>query len=203
MKKIVCYGDSNTFGYSPKNGIRYDEKIRWTSILQKILGTEYRVINEGMCDRTAFVDNPNGLLFSTQKYFPEFISKSENIDVLILWIGTNDLMFQYNLPLNAAEKGLKNLINLAQTKVKKIIIIPPLILNENIFNGYFKNKFDETSIAKSKEIGIIYKNLAEKHNCGYFDINKFVKPSEIDGLHYEENSHKVIAENLAQLFKSI
>lgn len=52
MKKIVCYGDSNTFGYNPKNGFRFDKNIRWTSVLQKNLGKEFEIINEGMCDRT-------------------------------------------------------------------------------------------------------------------------------------------------------
>ena len=46
---------------------------------------------------------------------------------------------------------------------------------------------------KSKEIRIIYKKLAEVHNCIYFDVNKYVHPSDFDGLHYDENSHKIIS----------
>ena len=198
--KIICYGDSNTFGYNPKDGSRYDENIRWTSILQKNLGKEHEVINEGMCDRTGFVDNPNGILFSGSKHFTEFISKSENVDYLILWIGTNDLMFRYNISLFTIEKGLDNLILLAQTTTKNIIIIPPVILTNQILKGCFSDRFDETSIMKSKEIRIIYKKLAEVHNCIYFDVNKYVHPSDFDGLHYDENSHKIIAEKLTQLF---
>ena len=59
MKKIICYGDSNTFGYNPKDGSRFDENIRWTSLLQKNLGVEYEVINEGMCDRTGTFQSLN------------------------------------------------------------------------------------------------------------------------------------------------
>ena len=121
MKKIICYGDSNTFGYNPKDGSRFDENIRWTSLLQKNLGAEYVVINEGMCDRTGFVNNPKGELFSAPKHFPEFITKSGNIDLLILWIGTNDLQFLYNISLSTIERGLENLIKLAKTKAKKYL----------------------------------------------------------------------------------
>ena len=77
MKKIICYGDSNTFGYNPKDNSQFDENTRWTSLLQKNLGSEYEVKNEGMCDRTGFVNNPKGFLFSAQKHFPKFISKEE------------------------------------------------------------------------------------------------------------------------------
>ena len=200
MKKIICYGDSNTFGYSPKDGSRYSENIRWTSLLQNNLGKEYEVINEGMCDRTGFVDNKNGFLFSGSKHFPELIKKSDIIDVLILWIGTNDLQFQYDISLDEIKDGLENLIKLAQLKAKRIIIIPSVTLSDNILDGYFVCQFDKISIIKSKKAPEVYKKLAEIYKCEFFDINKYVKPSDYDGLHYGENSHKIIADKLAQLF---
>ncbi len=200
MKNIVCYGDSNTFGYNPTDGTRYDENTRWTSILQKYLGTEYKVMEEGMCDRTGFVENPNGFLFSGPKHFPHFIKESGNIDFLVLWIGTNDLMFKYNIDFNTIENGLKNLIILAQTKAKKVIIIPPVILSEKILQSSFGDSFDKTSIAKSKKVGKIYKNLTNTYNCVFFDINEFATPSDFDGLHFDTNTHKIIAEKLSKLF---
>ena len=199
MKKIICYGDSNTFGYNPKDGSRFDENTRWTSILQKELGAEYEVINEGICDRTGFVNNPKGEVFSSPKHFPKFITESENIDILILWIGTNDLQFQYNIGIESIENGLENLIKLAETKAKKIIIAPPVILNEQILQGAFNYQFDETSIVKSREVSTVYQKLANDYDCEYFNVNEFVKPSNPDGLHYDEDSHKIIAKKLSQL----
>lgn len=32
---ILCFGDSNTWGYKPDKSGRYDENIRWTGLLQK------------------------------------------------------------------------------------------------------------------------------------------------------------------------
>ncbi|MBO6257266.1 hypothetical protein J6N69_04455 [bacterium] len=200
MKKIICYGDSNTFGFNPKDGTRFDENIRWTSVLQMSLGVEYEVINEGMCDRTGFIDNDKGFLFSAQRHFPKLISKCGDIDFMILWIGTNDLQFQYKISISAIENGLENLIKIAKTKAKKIIIIPPVILNENILRGYFNCQFDETGIVKSRKVGRIYRTLAGIYGCEFFDVNKLVKPSDIDGLHYDGDSHKIIAENLFRLF---
>lgn len=46
MKTILCYGDSNTYGYNPVDGSRWDKSIRWTGRLQELLGDEYTVIEE-------------------------------------------------------------------------------------------------------------------------------------------------------------
>ena len=37
MKTILCYGDSNTFGYIPETGMRYPKSIRWPGHLQEVL----------------------------------------------------------------------------------------------------------------------------------------------------------------------
>ena len=203
MKKIICYGDSNTFGFNPKDGSRFDKNTRWTAILQKYLGTEYEVINEGACDRTGFVNNPKGFEFSAQRHFPKMISKIDNIDILIIALGTNDLQFQYSISVGAIEKGLENLIKLAQTKAENIIIIPPLILSEKILEGSFNFQFNKTSIVKSRKIGRIYRQISNAYHCNYFDINKFTKPSDVDGLHYNEESHKIIGDNLSNLINKL
>ena len=44
MKKILCYGDSNTFGYNPVDGSRFDDKTRWTALLQENLGSDFEII---------------------------------------------------------------------------------------------------------------------------------------------------------------
>lgn len=197
MKKILCYGDSNTFGFKPKDGERYDKNTRWTGILQNKLGENFEIIEEGMCDRTGFVDNPKGFIFSAQKHFPELISNINKVDIIILALGTNDLQFLYDVNDETIENGLKTLINLAKEKSDEIILIPPVILDETILKGFFNFQFDKTSIEKSKNVGEIYKNLAKTMDCRILDFNEFVKPSKLDGLHYDENSHKLIAEKLA------
>lgn len=203
MKKIICYGDSNTFGFNPKDGSRFDENTRWTAILQKNTENEYEVINEGTCDRTGFVNNPKGFEFSAQRHFPKMLSKIDSIDILILAIGTNDLQFQYDISIGAIEKGLENLIKLAQPKAKNIIIIPPVVLSEKVIEGYFNFQFNETSIVKSRKIGRIYRQMTNAYHCNYFDINKFTTPSDLDGLHYYENSHKIIADKLTEFIKQM
>lgn len=49
---ILCFGDSNTYGYRPDGTGRFDEKTRWTCLLQKNFGNGHRIIEEGLCGRT-------------------------------------------------------------------------------------------------------------------------------------------------------
>ena len=54
MLRIVCFGDSNTYGYDPRGyfGDRYDVEDRWTDLLSKQTG--YEVINAGANGREIF-----------------------------------------------------------------------------------------------------------------------------------------------------
>jgi len=202
MKTVLCYGDSNTFGFNPRDFSRYDKKTRWTGVLQSNLGYEYKIINEGANNRTGFVENLEGDFYSAQKHYPELISKTQNIDIIILAIGTNDLQFLYETNSDIFEKGLEKLITISKTRTNNIIIIPPVKLGKNILKGYFKIQFDQTSITKSQTFGEIYKKISKIHNCKIFDINEFTHPSETDGLHYSQQSHKMIADKLAEFIKS-
>lgn len=201
MKKILCYGDSNTFGYVPISGERYDETERWTGVLQAILGNEFKIIEEGACDRTGFVNNPKGYLFSGPRHFPKLISKASDVDILVLSIGTNDLQFQYDISYGTIERGLEALIVEARKNINNIILIPPVVLEDNILDGFFRIQFDETSVIKSKKAGKIYKKLAGVYGCKLFDINEFAHPSPKDGLHYDKDRHRLIAQKLAEFIR--
>ena len=203
MKKILCYGDSNTFGYNPFDSSRFDEKTRWTALLQENLGSDFEITEEGACDRTGIADNDKGFLYSAQRHFPKMITKTKNVDLLILAIGTNDLQFKYDLTIHQFENGLEKLIVTAKNNVRRIILIPPVILHENVLEGFFKFQFDETSVSKSKKIGKIYRKLSNIYGLDYFDLNDFVKPSNADGLHYDSEGHKIISTKLSDYIKGI
>ncbi len=202
-KRILCYGDSNTYGFNPYNCSRYTENQRWSGILKKKLSGKYEVIEEGKNNRTGIADNPDGFEYSAQKHFPNYISNVGKIDILILAIGSNDLQYKFNLSLKDIEQGLEILIKTARNyDIDKIILVTPVKIGKNILNGYFKCQFDETSIQKSQKINDVYKKLAEKYDCKYFDFYDFVSPSDVDGLHYDISSHAIIANKLEEIIIS-
>lgn len=199
MKKILCFGDSNTFGYNPNNGSRYNENSRWTGILKNLCKNNYEIIEAGCNNRTAFSNNPNGIQFTGYKVLPEYLK--EIYDTIIFAIGINDLQKFYNPTLEEFETGIENLIKKIRESLPNcnIIILSPSHITENILNSNFRFMFNQTSIEKSKQITPIYEKIANEYNCKFLDLNKIVIPSEIDGLHYDIEEHKKIAQSIITL----
>ena len=195
MRKILCFGDSNTYGFNPKDGSRYDINTRWSGILKNTC----EVTEAGCNNRTAFSDNPAGDNFTGYKILPQYLK--QHFDYIFVQIGINDLQKSYNVNLNDFENGMTkffNLIKLYSTS-SKVIILAPCVIKENILNSYFKLFFDENSIEKSKLILPVYKKIAKQNNYTLVDLNEITDTSNIDGLHYEPEQHKIIYNTVIQL----
>ena len=91
MKKhIVCFGDSNTHGYCAMNDGRFDENERWTCFLQKNLGEDYLVLEEGLSGRTTCFNDPLFEGLSGLDYIYPCLMSHEPVDLLVIMLGTND-----------------------------------------------------------------------------------------------------------------
>ncbi len=201
MKNILCFGDSNTFGYIPASGKRYDENTRWTGILAQKLGNDYKIIEAGCNNRNGFIDSLDGELFTGYKVLPRYLMNPA--DIVILWIGANDIQKFYNPNLDTLKQGLDIMLKQIKSVGSKIIVVSPPIINNNILNGHFAYQFDETSVAKSKLLPDLYKEVSKQNNVGFIDINQYVSVSELDGLHYSQESHSVIANTLYDCVKQL
>lgn len=204
MKKIICYGDSNTYGFNPYTMGRYENNERWTGILSEYL-CGFEILEEGMNNRLGFFESPDGFEYSGNKYLPVLLNNIKDFDIFILALGTNDLQFFYNLDEQTTFSGLTDLLGIIKNvnSSSKIIIIPPVKINEDILNGFFVNQFDKKSIERVNNVFHTFRDVAQLNNCYYYDFNEIVKPSNKDGLHYTKESHRIIAKNLAEYIKKI
>ena len=192
MKKVLCFGDSNTFGYIPVSGKRYDKNTRWTGILTQKLSPDYEVTEAGGNNRNGFTDSKDGDIFTGYKILPKYLS--EKPDIVVLAIGINDVQKFYKPKLQDIENGLTLMSKTILDSSASLIILAPPILNEDVLKGNFVILFDEGSVELSKSLPNIYKTVAQKLNCSFIDLNEYVKPSTSDGLHYLPESHKIIAD---------
>lgn len=208
MKTVLCYGDSNTYGYDPRNGLRYQKAIRWTTILQNLLGDEYEVVVEGLNGRTTAYDRPDGTFKNGLSYLTACLGSNKPLDYIIFMLGTNDCNADLNLSSKDIANGMEKLIEttLSETEWMQdnrpdIIIVVPAAIGDNYQTSPFAYQLNDDSIRKSHEIGPLYKEIAQKHNCKFLDCTNILEISSIDSEHLTENGHSKLAELLAQLIK--
>lgn len=203
MKKVLCFGDSNTYGYIPEIHERYDQSTRWTGVLQNLCKSDYKIIEAGCNNRTAFCNNPVGIMQTGYKILPEFLS--EDLDCVILALGINDMQMHYNFSENDIKEGIENLINITRKTLPdvEIILVCPSVLTSHVLESpKFSTMFNELSIKRSYTLGKIYSEIAKNKKCKYIDLNTFAKTSDTDGLHYDAKTHGVIASEILKVLKS-
>ena len=119
MKKhVVCFGDSNTHGYCAKTGGRFDENQRWTCLLQKKLGDQWLILEEGLSGRTTTFDDPIHEALSGLDYIYPCLMSHEPVDLLIIMLGTNDTKERFGASAECIALGLKRLISKAPDRQK-------------------------------------------------------------------------------------
>ncbi len=91
MRRILCYGDSNTWGYDAAADDRFPEEVRWTGVLQQLLGEGFRVIEEGQPGRTTVWDDPIEEHRNGKTALYSVLESQSPVDLVVLMLGTNDL----------------------------------------------------------------------------------------------------------------
>jgi len=196
MKTIVCFGDSNTWGYSPELKDRYPFPKRWTSILQKELGTDYFVIPEGLNGRTTAFDDEiekdkNGYL-----HLRTILETHKPLDLIIIMLGTNDLKTRFNVNAQEIAGAAGDLVDYTLSSgagvrgeaPKVLFIAPPVIKEASVFAYAFGGAAE-----KSLKMGLMYRNKAEELKVPFLDASDIVKSSTLDGIHWEEKEHEKFA----------
>ena len=139
MKTVLCFGDSNTYGYDPTTGLRYPESVRWTALLQGLLGTDYKVIEEGCNGRTTVFDDPIEGWKKGLDYLRPCLNTHKPVDIVIMMLGSNDLKEVFHATpediASGAETLVKEIIDFTEIKqgfVPEIILVSPPEIGEDI-----------------------------------------------------------------------
>ncbi|HSL85458.1 MAG TPA: GDSL-type esterase/lipase family protein, partial [Bacteroidales bacterium] len=103
QRRILCFGDSNTWGFNAKNKERFPKEIRWTRKLLKMLGEEDEIIEEGLNGRNAVCEDQLKEGLKGLDYIHPCIMSHKPLDLVIIMLGTNDAKERYGLtPHNMA-----------------------------------------------------------------------------------------------------
>ena len=167
--KVICYGDSNTFGYNPcaRCGEAYEH--RWTDIFAEKTG--WQIINEGV----------NG-----REVPKEPLEISEEIGLCLVMLGTNDLL-QLDTPESAAER-MEGFLSAVDHQKLVLIAPPPMIPGESVQ--------DDELIEDSHRLVYLYRELSERLNIRFYNAGDWHVPLAYDGVHFTMEGQEIFAESL-------
>lgn len=199
MYRILCYGDSNTWGYiSGTDHKRYGENERWTKLLSKKLGNEFEVIEEGLNSRTLISNDtrPEKEGKNGYEYLLPCLDTHDPIDLVIIMLGTNELKKVYNKTIEEVGeifekyfiKTILNRKSQIEDKYAEVLIIAPPIADDDGSGKY------EGALEKSMKFNEVYMKIAKENNC-YFIDNKSLNTG-IDKVHLTKESHTMLAEKI-------
>ncbi len=207
MKTILCYGDSLTWGYHPATGKRIARDKRWPGVLRNDLNENYFVIEEGLNGRTTLWDDPlHGGHKNGMTYLIPCLASHRPVDLVILFLGTNDLKTRFSLSAAEIARSIRVLVDLIiksgagshENAPELLLVAPPLITELSNFTGEF-----ESGKAKSRLLGTYYKQVAEEYNIHFLDASEVVTPSDLDGIHLDVDEHAKLGHVMADTVRKI
>lgn len=211
MKKhILCIGDSNTHGLctdpseSADHGNRYNEEERWTCLLQKALGEEYLVIEEGLSGRTCVYDDPDMDSVNLLPVLHAVLNSHEPLNLVILMLGTNDSKVKFNTDAKKITKGMQILVEEAKSvpcwgkNGPKILIVAPVPIEE----GVIYPDFNEKSVETTKTLAREYAFLAVAERADFLDA-RGCELTSVDHVHLTKRGHRQLAERMEAAVREI
>jgi lysophospholipase L1-like esterase len=205
-RAILCFGDSNTWGAPPGGGERFPREVRWPGVLQDLLGAGYHVIEEGLNGRTATLEHPWIDGRSGRAYLLPCCRSNAPLDLVIVYLGTNDLDDRYNLSASDVAEACASLVQVVQaaecghqlgTPAVLLVCPPPIHATGPEAADY------ETMAAKSRTLGARFADAAEAVGAKLLDLDGVVGYAEEDPIHLDADGHRALAEALEPIARRL
>ncbi len=197
---VLCYGDSNTYGYDPATGGRYAPEDRWTNILADRLGDRYEVIAEGLNGRTTAYDRPGAAWKNGASSFLACLATHKPVDYLVIMLGTNDCVPELGLSPEEIAEGMEALVNLAEEKspeiqgyIPEIIVTVPAAMQGAHLESADADRAELETAQKSRDIEPLYRSIAKRHMTRFADAASGIEVSD-DCTHLTVKGHRQMAE---------
>ncbi len=200
MRTVLCYGDSNTWGYLPGGGERLGHDERWPGVLRTRLGDGTIVVEEGLSGRTSAYDDPHDPILNGLTFLPVCLATHAPIDDVVVLLGTNDLFLPGGLTAHFAAQGVGVLVDriLASTagpgeKAPRVLAVTPPpygpLGEDEAWSPHGREESERFSEA--------YRRMATERGCALLDLRGVVESSPVDGIHFDAAGHRAIGEAVA------
>lgn len=203
---LLCFGDSNTWGLNPATWDRYPQDIRWPGVLRNDLGEGYKIIEDGQNGRTAVPGNKVDGFNSSKTDLLTALASHRPLDLVILMLGTNDLIMRSSGSPDSVGKGIDVLLDIVRhsgsgprgNAPSVLLLAPPPI-------GPLAGEIEalESMVAQSHLFAQRYESLAADFGCAFLNAGDIVRSSEIDGFHLDASEHIKLGQAVAKRVRVI
>ena len=200
MKRILIYGDSNTFGTLPMAALSDDGVLprgaRWGDVMSAALGDKVEVITEGLPGRTTVHDDPiEGAYRNGLRSLRAILESHRPIDLLIFCLGTNDTKNRFGLNATDIALGVARLVKDADALgcVDRILVIcPPPVEDSGDLAPIFEG-------AAARCIGLpqAMERIACAAGAAFFDAGSVIAVDPADGVHWSAQTHAILGAAVA------
>ena len=211
MKKhIICFGDSNTHGYCADpadcadGGIRFNEAERWPCLLQKALGEDDLICEEGLNGRTTVFVAPINEGMDGLSYLPSCLNTHEPVSLLILMLGTNDTKARFSASAGCIAAGMERLIAKAKTVncwaggTPNILLIAPPPIEPGMESTPTVETHGYGAAEKAGQLAHYYAAVAQRQQVHFMDAAG-CPMNKVDYMHLTREGHAMLARRLIAL----
>ena len=216
MKKhIVCLGDSNTHGYCADpadcadGGARFNENERWTCVLQKLLGEDYLVLEEGLSGRTTVFPDPLHESMPALDVAYPILMSHEPVDLLIIMLGTNDTKERLSMNAPCISLGMDRLLTKCKqvpcwgSHAPNILVICPPHIDERMEQSPVGIHMGSGCAEKSRQLSRYLEPVVKAQGCAYADAQGIAEYNQVDYMHLTRKGHTDLATFLAGLVPTL
>jgi lysophospholipase L1-like esterase len=206
VKTILCYGDSNTWGWNPTTQRRLAPDERWPGVLRENLGAGYHVIEEGLNGRTTVWDDPIEGYKNGKEYLIPCLQTHKPIDLVVILLGTNDLKMRFSVSTYDIANGAGVLVDTVQRSdagpqdgaPRVLLMAPPPLGRLTEYAEMFGG-----AATKAQRFPEHYRRVAEEYGCSFLDTSQVIVSSDVDGIHLEPSQHRKLGRAAAEAIREI
>ena len=206
MKTVLCYGDSNTWGWNPASKSRYSRDERWPGVMRQALGEGYLIIEEGLNGRTTVWNDPIEGYKNGKEYLIPCLATHAPLELVVIMLGTNDLKKRFSLSAYDVAAGAGVLVDVArmsqagpgESAPEILLICPPPLASLSDFADMF-----EGGPETSKKLAREYRRVAEEYGCHFFNAGDVIVSSDLDGIHLDPGEQRKLGQAVAARVREI
>jgi len=195
---VLCYGDSNTLGWDATTGSRFPQEVRWPGLLAAKLGDGWRVVEDGVGGRMTIYDDPvlagvNGL-----RGLEPALRANAPLDLVVLFLGTNDFKPQLGLAAGAVADGVRALVEHVLASDTGPGGGAPAVL---VLGLPRLGRHHGFSAAEWARLPALLHALTRELGVGFLDLSEVTAYADADGYHLDAGGHAAVAAAVAHAIK--